>query len=116
MARRAVRAASLFVVMGLATGCFVFPDRVTRIANDIRDQDSPLIVHVLNSGDGDASGPSIEVVLVPGSTVEQGRAIACEVVLPAIERGDPPPNFVFFVTDIEGDKVLATDDVVCAEG
>jgi hypothetical protein len=97
------------VVNGLV---MVFPDRGTAIANDIRDAEHPLIETIEYGGDDDSSGPMIEIWLRAGTTREQARAIACDVVNPAVERGSPPEALGYVLYDSEG-EFLATDQTPC---
>lgn len=104
--------ASQFLLWGfLVAGC-IFPDRGTAIANDIRGAEHPLIDTIEYGGDDDDSGPLIEIWLRPGTTRDQARAIACDVVNPAVERGSPPEAFGYVLYD-SGGEFLATYQTQC---
>ncbi len=102
-------------VSQLISACSLFVNRGGSIANDIRSQRSPLITEVWYSGDGDDSGPSMEVYLVEGATHADGAEVACEIVWPAIERGDPPEDFVFAIFAADRFDILALETTPCPE-
>jgi hypothetical protein len=84
------------------TACSLWVDRGGAIANDIRRQEHPLIADVVYSGDNDDSGPNLSVILVNGATHEDAVTVLCDVVTPAVERGDPPDLLVYSVEEPSG--------------
>lgn len=104
--------ALLVVALTLAVAC-VFPDRGTRIANELRDYGHPLIAVVEYNADDDSSGPLLTVLLRPGATQAEAETLTCEVIVPANRRGSPPETFVFDVLDSTGLGLLASEATAC---
>jgi hypothetical protein len=108
------RVCSLLAVVVLIIGaCSLWQDRGGAIAEDIRKQASPLIAEVWYSGDDEASGPSLDVYLVEGAGHPEGIQVVCEIVRPAIERGDPPEDFVYSVLAADHFSMLAQESTPC---
>lgn len=107
-----IRFGSVAIAVAALAACGL-PDRGTAIANEIRNSRHPTIRAVEYGGDNDESGPTIEVYLQPGATEEDARAIACEIVVPAVAKGNPPPDFGFIILDSGGEIGLASDETQC---
>ncbi len=111
--KRPMQGGIFMIMCSVSIACSVFADGGSQIADDIRGQDSPLIDHIQYGGDQDESGPHLMVFLADGSTRDDGRDVACDIVWPAIRRGTPPDRFIFTVLDESGDIALATDMTEC---
>jgi hypothetical protein len=103
----------LAVASGVSGACSLTVDRGGAIANDIRSQNSALISEVWYSGDDEASGPSLIVFLVEGASHPDGINVMCEVVRPAVERGDPPEDFGYAVLAADQFSTLAQESTPC---
>jgi hypothetical protein len=105
--------AGSLAAISLVAGC-LFPDRGTAIANEIRALDLPIVQSIEYNGDEDASGPALTILLRPGVSREEARAFACDIVVPAVERGSPPEEFVFDVLDSTGSDLYASEATDCS--
>jgi hypothetical protein len=77
------------------------------IAKVIRDARSDIVSDVAYL-EGDLADPaSVNVTLRSGTSTAEAIAFVCDVVVPAIEQGDPPESFS--VTLWVGSSIIATD-------
>jgi hypothetical protein len=105
-------AATAVLLVAFVAG-WLLPDRGTAIAHNIRRANDPLIHKIEYGGDQDESGPYLEIFLQPGATPEQAKDLNCVLVRPAVERGNPPPDFGFALIDSTGEQYLASDLTPC---
>jgi hypothetical protein len=106
------RVAGLLVAALVVSGCATDP--LLLIAKDISDARHPLIERIEPStGERNGSGsPMIQIRLKAGATEADGLAIACDLVNPAIQRGDPPEALQYYVYNATG-ALLSHDRTPC---
>jgi hypothetical protein len=81
------------------------------IADAIRAAASDLVIGV-DYLEGDALDPaSVHVTVRPSTTEAEATGFVCDVVIPAIQSGDPPEDFSVGLWDRTG--LIATDQVAC---
>lgn len=105
----------LVLMLGIACVACGPPDAGTRLADELRALNSPVVASVEYDGYNDGSGPVLDIVAKPGVPPKQAREFGCVFVVPAVaaRAADLPEDFGWSIWSPTQEQLWSHEEMPC---